>query len=181
MHLATDKFVCAVDRLSRSGQHAFQRLAAHSFDLPALIFLGVRNPGEIQYRGHDVPDIGKGVNLLAAFDPRSCYKHGAADASFGDGHFEQVQWACAGGTPTYTIGIMGHGVSNVIDAVVELGVPLAATVARIVFAVPGIRAVIRQKNHDGVVVFTDILEKLHDPPEMVIHVVYHAGIDFHSS
>ncbi len=70
--------------------------------------------------------------------------------------------------------------SKIIDAVIELAEPLAAKVTGIVFAVPGIRAVIRQKDQDGVVLFTDILEKLHDPPEMVIHVVYHARIDLHS-
>jgi hypothetical protein len=39
-------------------------------------------------------------------------------------------------------------VSQIIDTVVELGEPLAAKVAGIVFAVPGIRALIGQKDHD---------------------------------
>ena len=87
---------------------------------------------------------------------------------------------CACRTPTHTVRIVGHWVSKIIDTVIKLGEPLATPVTGIVFAVPGIRTVIGKKDYDSIVVFTDILEKFYDSPIMVIHIVYHAGIDFHS-
>jgi hypothetical protein len=71
--------------------------------------------------------------------------------------------------------------ADVVDAVVEALGPRAAAVARVVFAVPRVRTVVGEEDDQRVVVLTDIPQELHHPAEVVVHVLHHAGIDFHAS
>ena len=82
LHFATDKVVFTVDGFRRSCQDAFQRLTSHSFYLPALIFFRMGNLSELEYRGHKVPNIGKGVHLPTTFDFGARYEQRTADATF---------------------------------------------------------------------------------------------------